>query len=303
MDRRKFIQQTSIFGIGLTVAPNLIAQGLSDRLQKITILHTNDTHSRIDPFPANNKRYGNKGGVVKRAAIIEQIRQQEEHVLLLDAGDAFQGTPYFNQFNGELEMKVMEQMGYDAMTMGNHDFDIGLSGFYNAYTKNASFPVVCSNYDFSSTILNDITTPHLVIKKGKLRVGIFGLGVELEGLVGKKNYEDTVYLDPIHVAQTKADYLKNEEHCDLVICLSHLGYSYKTNKVSDLIVARSTHNINLIIGGHTHTFLEEPTMVENNRGKQVIVNQVGFGGINLGRIDFYIGKNKIHDNNSLLRIG
>jgi len=303
MDRRKFIQQTSIFGIGLTVAPNLIAQGLSDRLQKITILHTNDTHSRIDPFPANNKRYGKKGGVVKRAAIIEQIRQKEEHVLLLDAGDVFQGTPYFNHFNGELEMKVMEQMGYDAMTMGNHDFDIGLDGFYNAYTNNATFPVVCSNYDFSSTILKEISQPHIVLQKGNLKIGVFGLGVELDGLVGKRNYGETVYLDPISIAQEKADFLKKKEKCDLVICLSHLGYNYKTSKVSDLIVARSTHNIDLIIGGHTHTFLEEPTLVSNANGEKVIVNQVGFGGINLGRIDFYIGQSNKRDEHTLLRIG
>ncbi len=302
IERRVFIQKTLTFGVGLSLAPSILASSLEDA-RKITILHTNDTHSQIDPFPESNKRYGNRGGVVRRAALIEQIRREEENVLLLDAGDVFQGTPYFNQFHGELEMKLMQQMKYDAMTMGNHDFDIGLSGFYNAYSNNASFPVVCSNYDFSNTLLNNTTVPHLIIRKGSLKIGIFGLGVELDGLVGKKNYEETQYLDPVKCANEKANYLRHDEKCDLVVCLSHLGYSYKSKKVSDTSLAEATSNIDLIIGGHTHTFLDEPTIHKNSVGQKVIVNQVGFGGINLGRIDFYFADSNPSNKSQLLRIG
>lgn len=301
IDRRCFIQKTVTVGVGLAIAPSLLAASRNS-IRKITILHTNDTHSRIDPFPANHSRFGNQGGVVRRASLIEQIRKEESNVFLLDAGDVFQGTPYFNEFQGELEMKVMEHMKYDAMTMGNHDFDIGLAGFKKAYTQNATFPVICSNYDFSDTLLHDTTVPHKVIEKGGIRVGVFGVGVELSGLVGKVNYENTRYLDPISIANEKAMFLRNELKCDLVICLSHLGYTYKTNKISDTILAQKTANIDLIIGGHTHTFLDEPTVFENSIGKKVLVNQVGFGGIQLGRIDFVFGDKHRNDSSSLLRV-
>jgi 5'-nucleotidase len=301
IDRRCFIQKTVTVGVGLAIAPSLLAASRNS-IRKITILHTNDTHSRIDPFPANHNRFGNQGGVVRRASLIEQIRKEESNVFLLDAGDVFQGTPYFNEFQGELEMKVMEHIKYDAMTMGNHDFDIGLAGFKKAYTQNATFPVICSNYDFSDTLLHDTTVPHKVIEKGGVRVGVFGVGVELSGLVGKVNYENTRYLDPISIANEKAMFLRNELKCDLVICLSHLGYTYKTNKISDTILAQKTANIDLIIGGHTHTFLDEPTVFENSIGKKVLVNQVGFGGIQLGRIDFVFGDKHRNDSSSLLRV-
>ncbi|GAA0875228.1 metallophosphatase [Wandonia haliotis] len=301
VDRREFIRNTTVFGVGVSLAPALLASA-GRSYKKLTILHTNDTHSRIDPFPANDKRYGNRGGVVRRAELIRRIRNEEEHILLVDAGDVFQGTPYFNQFKGELEMKVMQQMGYDAMTMGNHDFDIGLNGFLTAYSNNATFPVICSNYDFSDTILNDITIPHKIFKRGEVKIGVFGLGVELNGLVGKKLYENTRYLDPVSVANEKATFLRHEEKCDLVICLSHLGYAYKTYKISDTSLAEQTENIDLIIGGHTHTFLSEPTQLKNKRGESVLVNQVGFGGINLGRIDFYFGDGERKEHSKLLRI-
>jgi 5'-nucleotidase len=251
---------------------------------KLVILHTNDTHSQIEPFPANHSKFPGMGGVAKRQTIIQKIRSQEEHVLLLDSGDIFQGTPYFNTFNGELEMKLMSAMGYDASTMGNHDFDIGLEGFLNA-KRFANFPFLCANYDFSETILKDQTQPFKVFEKAGLKIGVFGIGVELNGLVPNEKFGKTKYLDPIETANNIANELKSQR-CDLIICLSHLGYEYADPlKISDRILAKQTENINLILGGHSHTFLDKPTIETNKKGNRVLINQVGWAGINLGRID------------------
>lgn len=272
---------------GTAVLP-LGAAALSDT-RSITILHTNDTHSRIDPFPEGHKKYANKGGVARRASLIKSIREQEDHVLLLDAGDIFQGTPYFNLFGGELEMKLMSEMKYDAATMGNHDFDVGLDGFLKVL-PHANFPFLCANYNFEDTLLNGKTKKHQIFQKGDLRIGVFGIGVELEGLVSKNLYGNTQYLNPIQAAQEQADLLRNDHNCDLVICLSHLGYFARLNEMCDKLLADETSNIDLIIGGHTHTFLPEPEMRKNKVGKSVLVNQVGWAGLILGRIDFYFDK-------------
>ncbi|HKG08277.1 MAG TPA: metallophosphatase, partial [Pedobacter sp.] len=210
---------------------------------------------------------------------------------LLDAGDIFQGTPYFNLYGGEVEMKLMTAMGYDAATMGNHDFDNGLEGFYKQL-PHANFPFLCSNYDFSNTLLNKSTKDYHVFHKAGLRIGVFGIGIEMTGLVEDKNYRDAVYLDPISKANEIAALLKQDLKCDLIICLSHLGYSYKTNKISDKILAAKTRHIDLIIGGHTHTFMPEPEDVKNLDGSVATINQVGFAGINLGRIDYYFERYK-----------
>jgi 5'-nucleotidase len=227
------------------------------------------------------------GGVAKRHALIQQIRQEEEHVLLLDSGDIFQGTPYFNLFNGVLEMKLMTEMGYDAATMGNHDFDIGLAGFKNA-KQYANFPFLCANYDFSETILNGETQRYTLINKGGLKIGVFGIGVELMGLVPSVKFGKTKYLDPIITANQLAKELKNKG-CELIICLSHLGYDYTdTSKVSDRKLAKLSSHIDLILGGHSHTFLEKPTIELNQKGKPVVINQVGYAGLYVGRIDIDI---------------
>lgn len=289
MKRRDFVRNTFAVAGGIIISPSLLAKNDTKKQIKLTILHTNDTHSNIDPFPANHAKFPNKGGVVWRNQLIQKIRSEEEHVLLLDAGDLFQGTPYFNKYKGVLEMKLMSEMGYEASTMGNHEFDIGLDGFKNA-KKYANFPFVCSNYDFSNTILEGETIKNLVVRKGKLKIGILGVGVELEGLVPKLCFDQTKYLDPIIVANEQAAILKNKG-CDFIICLSHLGFDYvDSKKVSDLILARSTRNINLIIGGHTHTFLEKPVEETNLDGKKVLINQVGWAGVNLGRLDFYFDR-------------
>ena len=286
MDRRRFLTQMATGGVALAALPSIAA---GNKENKITILHTNDTHSRIDPFPENHKRHAGKGGVNRRKALIDQIREDEEHVLLLDAGDIFQGTPYFNMYGGELELKLMSEMGYDAATMGNHDFDAGLDGFVKAH-PHADFPFLCTNYDFDNTVLKGKTQPFKTFEKGGLKIGVFGVGVELEGLVSKNLYGDTVYLDPIEKANYWAAYLKNEEKCNMVICLSHLGYKARLNNMDDKVLAKETENIELIIGGHSHTFLDKPDMRKNKAGKSVLINQVGWAGIILGRIDFYFDK-------------
>jgi 5'-nucleotidase len=288
MKRRDFIQKTAASSALLGLANIGLSSFTTFDDKKITILHTNDVHSYIDPFPADHPRNPNMGGVARRAALIESIRMEEENVLLLDAGDIFQGTPYFNYYGGELEFKLMSMMHYDAATMGNHDFDNGIDGFY-AQLPHAKFEFVSANYDFKNTILNEHVKPFKIFNKGGIKIGVFGLGIELEGLVDKKAYKETVYLDPIEIAQDMTKILKHKEKCDLVICLSHLGYSYKNepNKISDIVLAKKTKDIDLIIGGHTHTFLNKPVIEKNSEDKEVIINQVGCHGINLGRIDFY----------------
>ncbi|WP_322550551.1 metallophosphatase [Flavobacterium psychraquaticum] len=293
MIRRDFIQKTAASSALLGLTNMTLSSFNSIESKKITILHTNDVHSHIDPFPADHPRNANMGGAARRAALIDKIRKEESNVLLLDAGDIFQGTPYFNYYGGELEFKLMSMMNYDLATMGNHDFDNGIEGFY-AQLPHAKFDFVSANYDFKNTILHDIVKPYKIFKKGGLKIGVFGLGVELDGLVDKKMYKETVYNDPVEVAQDMSRILKEEQKCDLVICLSHLGFNYKNDpdKIADLALAKKTKNIDLIIGGHTHTFLDKPVIEKNIEGKEVLINQVGCYGINLGRIDFYFSNDK-----------
>jgi 5'-nucleotidase len=293
MKRRDFIKGTAASTALLGVGGLSLSSFNSLTTKQLTILHTNDVHSHIDSFPANHPKYANMGGIAKRATLIETIKKENPNVVLLDAGDSFQGTPYFNYYGGELEFKLMSMLGYDATTIGNHEFDNGVEGLA-AQIPNAKFDILNANYDFSNTIMHGLTKPYKIIVKDGIKIGIFGLGVELEGLVDKKMYKETVYLDPVEIATDVAKKLKHVEKCDLIICLSHLGYTYSSepNKVSDIKLAAATQDIDLIIGGHTHTFLEKPTILENKIGKKIIVNQVGCYGINLGRIDFFFDSNK-----------
>lgn len=284
MKRRNFIQNI-VLGTGtLLVSPSLFGQENLKKKKRLVILHTNDTHSTIEPFPSKHSKFPNMGGVSKRHTILQKIRSEEEHVLLLDAGDIFQGTPYFNTFNGELEMKLMSLLQYDAATMGNHDFDIGLEGFLNAQ-QFANFPFLCANYDFSETILSDKTKAYHIFHKAGIKIGVFGVGVALKGLVSEDKYGNTRYLDPISTANKIASELKSKG-CDLVICLSHLGFEYENKSInSDRKLAAETENIDIILGGHTHTFFDKPLVLKNIKNKDVLVNQVGWGGVYLGRID------------------
>ena len=285
-NRRIFIKQSSLGFLGLTLFPETSFTKEGD--VKITILHTNDMHSHIHPFTSGINK--GLGGMAQRAGLINSIREKERNVLLLDAGDIFQGTPYFNFYGGELELKLMSEMKYDASTIGNHDFDNSIEGLHKQL-KHAKFPFLIANYDFSKTILKDSFKPYKVFNKQGVKIGVFGIGIELQGLVPKSLYGDTKYLDPVEKGNYYASLLKDKEKCDLVICLSHLGFKYKTNKISDIKFASQTRNIELIIGGHTHTFLKKPVTIQNIDKKDVLINQVGWGGINLGKIDFHFSQN------------
>ncbi len=296
MKRREFIEKTAattaFVGLGLSLSSFKSDAISSCDTKHLTILHTNDVHSYIDPFPPTHPKNPNMGGVARRAALIETIRKENPNVLLLDAGDIFQGTPYFNYYGGELEFKLMSMMDYDIATMGNHDFDNGIDGFHSQL-HHAKFDFVSANYEFKNTVLDGLVKPYKILHKNGIKVGVFGLGVGLDGLVDKKNYKETVYNDPVGVTQDIVRILKQEKKCDLVICLSHLGYKYKDepDKICDLKLAELTQDIDLIIGGHTHTFLDKPTVMKNAIGQDVLVNQVGCYGINLGRIEFYLDLN------------
>lgn len=295
MKRRDFIQKVSAGTTALAAVGGLGLQSFTTkpRATKITILHTNDVHSHIDTFGPDEGRNANKGGVARRASLITTIRKQNPNTLLLDAGDIFQGTPYFNYYGGELEFKLMSKLKYDLATIGNHDFDNGIDGLY-AQLPHADFGFVSANYDFTNTVMDTYVKPYQIFKKNGIKIGVFGLGIELTGLVEKKLFKETTYLDPVEITQDMTRILKQDEQCDLIICLSHLGYNYRNNpdKISDLKLAEVTKDIDLIIGGHTHTFLPKPTIVKNIENKKVLVNQVGCYGLYLGQVDFYFDADK-----------
>ncbi|PTM08751.1 MAG: metallophosphatase [Bacteroidetes bacterium] len=293
MRRRTFIRQigatTVLVGSGLQQA---LALGMDSTTTTLSILHTNDWHSRIDPFPEDGSRNAGSGGALRRALLLERLRQELEHVLLLDSGDIFQGTPYFNFYGGEIELKLMSAMGYDAATLGNHDFDGGIESLATQTQLHANFPFINCNYEFANTPLEGRVLPYQVFIRGPLRIGVLGVGIELAGLVGQKLTGETQYLDPVANANKTALLLKEEEKCDLVICLSHLGYQYREEKISDVIFAAQSKNIDVILGGHTHTFLDHPVVIHNRNDQPVLINQVGWAGILLGRIDIAFSRQK-----------
>lgn len=293
MNRRDFLQKTASGTAFVALGGLSLSSFTGNDLKRLTILHTNDTHSHIDPFPSDHGKYPNQGGVAKRKTLIDKIRKESKNVLLLDAGDMFQGTPYFNYFGGELEIKLMNMLQYDATTIGNHEFDNGVGGLASQIV-NANFDILNANYDFKNTVMDGLTKPYRVFIKDGIRIGVFGLGVKLAGLVNKREYGETVFINPVEVAQDMSRILKEQEKCDLIICLSHLGYKYDiaNDNVSDLMLASQTKNIDLIIGGHTHTFLDKPTIVKNSEDKDVMINQVGCFGLVLGQIDFFFDTSK-----------
>jgi 5'-nucleotidase len=287
-NRRNFLKQGLLGSVVIgTASPFDLFAGEPE--ETLTVLHTNDVHSHVEPFPDDDKKYPGLGGAEYRAAIIKKFRKENSHVLVLDAGDIFQGTPYFNFFHGDIEIDLMNKMGYEAATIGNHDFDGGIETLSKQISR-AAFPFVNCNYDFNSTPVEGKVHKHVIIKKGKLKIGITGCGVELNGLVPDKLYANTRYLDPVTCVQQEADILKYEKKCHLVICLSHLGYKYDNDKVSDVVLAQKTRNIDLIIGGHTHTFLNAPVAEKNKDGKEVYINQVGWAGVQLGCVEYLFKK-------------
>ncbi len=290
INRRKFIRNTALTSGALAAGALLPLVAEAAAPKRITILHTNDVHSRLDPFPMDGSRNQGLGGVAARAALIEEIRAEGGQVLLLDAGDIFQGTPYFNMYKGEPEMKAMKMMGYDAATIGNHDFDAGLENFATQLDK-AGFPLLIANYDFSGTPMEGKFQPYKIFQKGDCKIGVLGVGIELRGLVPDNLYGKTVYLNPIEEANKNAELLR-KQGCDMIICLSHLGDKYEDDKVSDEILAKECYDIDLIIGGHTHRFFTEPRKYRNRKGGDTLVNQVGWAGIELGRLDYQFPGNR-----------
>lgn len=291
MNRRGFIRNgfAGIAGLGLGVIPfNLLAD---NNFVTISIMHTNDLHCHIEPFSGGNDNTNSKGGLARISEMVKRTKAENPNTLLFDAGDMFQGTPYYNYFKGELMLKIMSATGYDAGTLGNHEFDDGLEGILDSLPS-AKFPLINSNYDFSNTKLAGKFPRYKVFKKDRIKIGVYGLGIELKGLVSDKNFGNTIYNDSLKTALEMESFLKNDNKCDLVVCLSHLGLSYRENKISDMVLATETSMTDLIIGGHTHTFLEEPIIEKNKAGNRIIVNHASWGGQILGKIDFVFERSR-----------
>ncbi len=297
MHRRSFLKATA-GGLGLIGTAGLLdplggwsSAAADPEHATITILQTNDVHSRIDPFPEGSGRNAGRAGAARRATLIDAVRRENPNTLLVDAGDVFQGTPYFNLFKGELDFKVMSALGYDVMTIGNHDFDAGMNGLARA-ARFADFDMISANYDFSGTVMGDRVKPHVIKQVGPARVGLFGLGVILQGLVPPDLCQGVTYNDPVETARRQARYLRGQERCDLVIALSHLGNTGYAGEVGDQTLAREVPEIDLIVGGHSHTFMDAPTRYRHGE-RETLVFQVGFAGINLGRVDFHMRAGRI----------
>lgn len=289
MQRRVFIKNAALTTGSLLLSKLDVLAYEAEQVQKLTLLHTNDVHSRLEPFPMDGSRNAGLGGIAGRAKLITDIRKETDNVILLDAGDIFQGTPYFNFYKGEPEIKAMAAMGYDAATIGNHDFDAGMENLVTQLGK-GNFKIINCNYDFANTPLESKVVPYQIIQKGKIKIGILGVGIELKGLVPESLYGKTVYNNPVEKANEVARKLRVVEKCHFVVCLSHLGYKYEDKKISDQTFAKDTENIDVIIGAHTHTFMPKPEVLQNKIGSDVIINQVGWGGIQLGRLDFEFSK-------------
>jgi len=263
----------------------LLSLTLSLHAQHLVILHTNDTHSRIEPIPETDKFNPNMGGVVKRAAFVEKMRKENKNVLLFDAGDFLQGTPYFNMFKGEIEVEAMNILKYDAGTLGNHEFDYGMEVLEDV-VKRAKFPIVSTNYDFSETAIADYIKPYHIIYKDGVKIGIVGANVSPAGLIVSSNYKGMKFNSPIEAINKTAEMLRNELNCDMVICLSHLGYRNELN------LAENSRNIDIIIGGHSHTFMTKPSFRKNLDGEEVLVFQTSGRGAYVGRIDVELEKTR-----------
>ena len=303
--RRGFLQ-ASLAGSAVVISPraflstpmwSAIGAPLLDVLpgeKLITILHTNDTHSQIDPLPANDRLYPDKGGVARRATLVKRVRKENPNTLLIDAGDVFQGTPYFNFFKGEVEYKSMSLIGYDVVTLGNHDFDNGVDALAAAM-KFANFEFVSSNYDVRGTPLESRVKPYIVRVIGGVRVGLIGLGISPDNLITPENFKGVKYLDPVKAASGTVKILRERERCTLVVGMSHLGYypTPKGNEIGDTQVAAQVDGIDFIASGHTHTFMKQPVLTKTPSGGNTIIFQVGRSGIYVGRVDMKIRDGKV----------
>lgn len=250
--------------------------------KQLTILHTNDTHSTIYPLSPNlnDTIKAGRGGFLRRIALLKEERAKDPELLLFDSGDFSQGSPYYTMFKGDVEVGLMNQMGYEAGTIGNHEFDYGLENMARLF-RALNFPIVCANYDFSGTELADLVKPYTIIKRKGVKIGVFGLCPKLEGLVDGKNYGPIKYLDPAKKAQETVDALKAQK-CDVIICLSHLGWDIGGE--DDAYMISRTNGIDLVLGGHSHSYLEQIAYVKNKDGKSVPVDQNGKHAIFIGKI-------------------
>jgi len=292
MNRRNFIKSIAAGSVGISLGAVPYELFAADDFVTISILHTNDLHCHIEPFAGENERYAGKGGLARISELAKIQKKKNPNTLLFDAGDMFQGTPYFNYFKGELMLKTMSAAGYDAGTIGNHEFDNGLEGLLEPL-PNAKFPLVTSNYDFSETILAGSFPRYKIFKRSGIKIGIYGLGIDPKGLVKDSHYENMIFNDPLTTAIEMESFLKNDKKCDLIVCLSHVGLRFRQKEVlNDLDIASLTKNTDLIIGGHTHTYLEEPIVQKNKAGKKVLVNQAWWGGLVVGKIDFVFERSK-----------
>lgn len=247
----------------------------------LTILHTNDTHSQVEP------KENGQGGYARRMGLINRERKNDPNLLLVDAGDFSQGTPYFNFYHGRVEIDAMNAMRYDAATLGNHEFDNGLDTLAMVLRR-AHFPFVCANYDFTGTVLEDLVQPYTIVNKNGLKVGIFGLGCDPKDVISEKNFAPAKYLEPYAVAQTMADTLR-AQGCDIVVCLSHMGtFGKAQGDVCDATMVERTHGIDVVVGGHTHKFYDH-LRVANSEGDSVPMCQMGKSGAYLGKIVLNIG--------------
>jgi 5'-nucleotidase len=305
ISRRKFLGSSAAFGALLvtsgtrTVSYNgefetadFLTSSSSDKV--ITILHTNDTHSQIDPLPSNDPFNPGKGGVARRATLVKRIRKENPNTLLIDAGDAFQGTPYFNFYKGEVEYKAMSEIGYDVATLGNHEFDNGVAALAAAL-KFANFDVVSTNYDMTGTVLEGRIKPYVVRELAGVRIGLFGLGISPVALITPENFKGVTYRDPIETSRTTVKTLREKERCQLVIAMSHLGYyeSPREGQIGDVQLVERVDGIDFIASGHTHTFMEQPVIAKQPGGGQTTIFQVGKSGIYVGRVDFTIRAGKV----------
>ena len=267
--------------IALFCAPLTVS---AQKTKTVEILHTNDTHSCILPLNPNlaDTLVAGRGGFLRRIAMIEQERKKNPDLLLFDSGDFSQGSPFYTLFKGDVEVELMNRMGYDAVTIGNHEFDFGLDNMARIF-RAAKFPVVCSNYDFTGTPLQGIVKPYIVIKRSGLRIGVFGICPPMDGLVDAAKCEGVKYLDPIKTADDVARMLKRDKKCDLVVCLSHLGWIVKQN-VDDHKMMSGNHDIDVVLGGHSHTFFETLQYIENADGKNIPNDQNGKNAIFVGKL-------------------
>ena len=258
------------------------------KVQVLTILHTNDTHSQVDPLE-EGKRDATCAGYARRMGFIEQARESDPNLILLDAGDYSQGTPYFNFYHGRIEIDAMNRMGYDAITLGNHEFDNGVDTLA-AVLRIAKFPIVCANYDVKGSALEGVVKPYTIITRAHMRIGVFGIGIDPTGLIAERNFAPLKYLEPVSTAQNVVNKLKNEEKCDLIICLSHQGTDPCTDgKISDMELAQKTRDIDIIIGAHTHKVVDNRYVLDLD-GDSVLLTQVGKSGSRIGEIKVQMGE-------------